>query len=94
VSSDQIAQSKKQQQAISRAFEGACEELGIGLLSLDAWKREKLARLILSLVGKGEVDGAALQRLAVTEYKNANAESSLSADYRESPGCRAYVPEK
>jgi hypothetical protein len=79
VSRDQISQSKKHQQTISRAFEGACEELRIGMLSLDAWKREQLALLILSLVAQGELDGAALQRRAVSEYKNANSESSSTA---------------
>jgi hypothetical protein len=79
MSMDQIARSKKQQQAISRAFEGACEELGIGLLSLDAWKRERLAQLILSFVDKGEFDAAALQKHAVAQYKNVGAESSSTA---------------
>ena len=76
---DQITQSKKQQQAISRAFEGACKELGIGLLSLDAWKRERLAQLILSFAEKGVFDAAALQKDAVTQYKNAGDESSSTA---------------
>ena len=79
MSPDQITQSKKQQQAISRAFEGACKELGIGLLSLDAWKRERLAQLILSFAEKGVFDAAALQRDAVTQYKNAGDESSSTA---------------
>ena len=79
MSPDQITQSKKQQQAISRAFEGACKELGIGLLSLDAWKRERLAQLILSFAEKGVFDAAALQKDAVRQYKNAGDESSSTA---------------
>ena len=33
VSSNQISQTKKQQRAISRAFDGACDELGFACLA-------------------------------------------------------------
>jgi hypothetical protein len=75
VSTYQISQTKKQQRAISRAFDGACDELGIGMLGLDVWKREQLAQLILRLAGKGEIDSATLQRWAVTQFENTNAEN-------------------
>jgi hypothetical protein len=77
VSSNPIGQTKKQQRAISRAFDGACEELGIGMLGLDVWKREQLAQLILCLVDdQGELDSDALQRRAVIKFLSANAENS------------------
>ena len=77
VCSNPIGQAKKQQRAISRAFDGACEELGIGMLGLDVWKREQLAQLILCLVDdQGELDADALQRRAVIQFMSANAEDS------------------
>jgi hypothetical protein len=77
VNSYQISQTKKQQLAISRAFDGACDELGISMLGLDVWKREQLAQLILRLVDdQGELDSAALQRRAVIQFTSANAENS------------------
>ena len=77
VSAYQISRTKKQQRAISRAFDGACDELGIGMLGLDVWKREQLAQLILRLVDdQGELDSAALQRRAVIQFTSANAEDS------------------
>ena len=79
MNTDQFGQAKKQQRAISRAFEGACEELGLGLGSLDVWKREQLAQLILQRVGKDEFDSDALQRCAVSQFKDANAENSSMA---------------
>ena len=75
----QISQTKKQQRAISRAFEGACDELSIGMLGLDVWKREQLAQLILRLVGEGEIDSVTLQRRAVAQFENANAENSSTS---------------
>jgi hypothetical protein len=79
VSAYQISQTKKQQRAISRAFDGACDELGIGMLGLDVWKREQLAQLILRLAGKGEIDSAALQRRAVTQFENTKAKNSSTS---------------
>lgn len=55
----------------------ACDELGIGMLGLDVWKREQLAQLLLRLVDdKGELDSAALQRRAVIQFMSANADNS------------------
>ena len=52
-----------------RAFDGACEELGLGAFSLDVAKRERLAREMERLVCKGERDPAVLQRTAVSQLK-------------------------
>ena len=51
-----------------RAFNMACEELAIGILSLDESKRERLAQGIERLVCKGERDPLVLQRRAVLHY--------------------------
>jgi hypothetical protein len=55
--------------AAQRAFTGACEELAIGVLSLDEAKRERLAHEIERLVYKGARDPALLQRHAVANFK-------------------------
>jgi hypothetical protein len=68
---------KKKQAAVTRAFEAACDELGIGLLGLDVWKRERVAYLILRLSNAGELDSSVLQRTAVTQFKEAGSRSSL-----------------
>ena len=52
-----------------RAFTGACEELAMGVLSLDEAKRERLAQEIERLVYKGARDPALLQRHAVENFK-------------------------
>ena len=52
-----------------RAFDGACEELGLGGFSLDVAKRERLAHEMERLVCKGERDPVVLQRIAVSQFK-------------------------
>ena len=79
VSSSKFKQKKAQQRAISRAFDGACHELGISMLGRDVWKRERLAQLILRLVSdEGKLDSAALQKRAVVEFISGAAENSSS----------------
>ena len=46
----------EQMLALSYAFDAACRDLGIGEGSLDVAKREKLARVVLGFVRKGETD--------------------------------------
>ncbi len=52
-----------------RAFNRACEELAIGVLSLDVPKRERVAQVVERLVCKGERDPLVLQRRAVSHFK-------------------------
>ena len=52
-----------------RAFTRACEELAIGILSLDESKRERLEQVIERLVCKGERDALVLQRRAVSHFR-------------------------
>jgi hypothetical protein len=56
--------------ALCAAFDSACEELGIGELSLDVPKRERVAQLILAFVCKGEHDVDVLHRRAVFHFSN------------------------
>ncbi len=51
------------------AFNMACEELAIGVLSLDESRRERLVQVIERLVCKGERDPLVLQRRAVLHYR-------------------------
>lgn len=44
---------KERQRAITDAFEAASDELGIGMGSLEVWKRETLAQIILELANEG-----------------------------------------
>jgi hypothetical protein len=52
-----------------RAFNRTCEELAIGVLSLDVPKRERVAQVVERLVRKGERDPLVLQRRAVSHFK-------------------------
>ncbi len=70
VNTDHIDQARASQRAISQAFDGACEELDLGLGSLDVWKRERLAQLILQLVEEGEADSDVLQKSAVSRFRH------------------------
>jgi hypothetical protein len=60
----------EQMLALSYAFDAACRDLGIGEGSLDVAKREKLARVILRFVRKGETDIDVLHRRAVIHLRN------------------------
>jgi hypothetical protein len=75
---------KKKQTAVTRAFEAACDELGIGLFSLDVWKRERVADLILRLANAGELDSSVLQRTAVTQFRDAGGSLNETAEPRAS----------
>ena len=79
MSSSKLILKKAQQRAISRAFDGACHELGIGMLGRDVWRRERLAQLILRLVNdEDKLDSAALQKRAVVEFNSGAPEDSSS----------------
>jgi hypothetical protein len=60
----------EQMLALSYAFDAACRDLGIGEGSLDVAKREKLARVILGFVRKGETNIDVLHRRAVIRFRN------------------------
>lgn len=56
--------------AFGIALEGACDDLGIGISSLDVSKRERIAALILGFIRKGEGNAEALRRRAVLHFTN------------------------
>jgi hypothetical protein len=52
------------------AFDAACQELDIGIKSLDVPMRERLVACILKIARQGERDANALQRRAVLYFQN------------------------
>ena len=56
--------------SLRRVFDAACDELGIGMHSLDVVLRERLVQCILRLARQGEVKPEALQRRAVLYVRN------------------------
>jgi hypothetical protein len=60
---------KARQVAIAAAFDGAAEELGIGMGSLDVWKRELLARIVVEFAPKYGADSDALQSLSAARFR-------------------------
>jgi hypothetical protein len=68
---------------VDLALAGACEELGLGLGSLDVAKRERLARFLHRAVQEGELNAIALQRRAVIFFNNTTAEEALAHTGRE-----------
>jgi len=55
---------------LRRAFDAACQELGIGIEGLDVPKRERLVECIIRLARQGESNVDALQKRAVLYVKN------------------------
>ena len=55
---------------LRRVFDAACDELGIGVHSLDVALRERLVQCILRLARQGELNPEALQKRAVLYVRN------------------------
>jgi hypothetical protein len=64
--------------SLKLAFDGACEDLSIGVLSLDQPKRERLAHVLQRLVLQGERDATVLRRRALLHFKNCVDHSGVS----------------
>ena len=58
--------------ALCRAFDNACLELSIGVLSVDRAKRERLGCILERLIVKGERDPRVLHRRAVMLFKHSS----------------------
>jgi hypothetical protein len=58
------------------AVQRACDELGLGELSLDVAKREQVAQSILEFVYSGEENIDVLHRRAVIRFRNTFSESA------------------
>jgi len=65
--------------ALGVAFESACEDLGIGISSLDVSKRERIARLILGFIAKGEGNPEVLRRRVVLHFRKYASAHRLNA---------------
>jgi hypothetical protein len=59
---------REQQLGLTRSYEAACTELGLGTGSLDVWKKERLARICEALAGAGDLDWASVTRAAVSAF--------------------------
>jgi hypothetical protein len=65
---DNLAQTRHQQLVLTRAFETASDELGIGPGSLDVWKSERLGQILDCLAHAGVWDADALAKKAVASF--------------------------
>jgi len=63
-----LAQVRNQQLALSRAFEFARRELGIGCGSLEVWRSELLGRILSALAREEDWDPDTLARKAVDRF--------------------------
>ena len=59
---------RNRQLIVTRAFEGACEKLGIGLGSLDVWRRELVTQIVQDCAAAGDVPLETLQARIVSEF--------------------------
>jgi hypothetical protein len=66
---DNFDQTRHHQLALTRAFEIASEELGIGRGSLDVWKSERLGQILGCLAREGDWDPSRLARKAVAAFR-------------------------
>ena len=76
---DNFDQTRHHQLALTRAFEIASEELGIGGGSLDVWKSERLGQILDCLAREGDWDPSHLARKAVASFRIQSA-PDLPAD--------------
>jgi hypothetical protein len=59
--------------SLRRVFDAACDDLEIGVHSLDIALRERLVQCILRLARQGESNAGALQKRAVLYVRNTEA---------------------
>jgi hypothetical protein len=65
---EEIASIRNRQLIVRRAFEGACQHLGIGLGSLDVWRRERVAQIVEHCAAAGDVPLETLQPEIVDQF--------------------------
>jgi hypothetical protein len=63
-----LAASREQQLTLTRAYEAACTELGIGPGSLDVWKKERLAEILETLARTESLDWASMASKTITAF--------------------------
>jgi hypothetical protein len=76
---DEFAHAREQQLAVTRAFEAACKELGIGEGSMDVWRKERIARLLEAFAHTKGLDSAGLARKAVDAFLSEASGSETSS---------------
>ena len=75
---EDLSQVREQQVALTRAYEAACTELGIGAGSLDVWRKEKLAGILEALAGTECLDWASLARKTVAAFRAEPSQKSAN----------------
>jgi hypothetical protein len=65
---DDISFMRHRQLIVTRAFEGACEQLGIGFGSLDVWMRERVSRIVEERAAASDVPLETLQAEVVDQF--------------------------
>jgi hypothetical protein len=63
-----LTATREQQVALTRAFEAACRDLGIGAGSMDVWRKERIARILETLATTEYADWYSLAGKAVTVF--------------------------
>ena len=63
-----LTATREQQVALTRAFEAACRDLGIGAGSMDVWRKERIARILETLAIAEDADWHSLAGEAVTAF--------------------------
>ena len=91
---DDIAQTRHQQLALTRAFEIASEALGIGRGSLDVWKSERLGQILESLAREGDWDPSRRLATKAAATFRAQTTSLLTVEMMMGalPGTARYSP--
>ena len=76
---------RNRQLNVTRAFEGACEKLGIGLGSLDVWRRELVTQIAQDCAAAGDVPLETLQARIVSEFLWSERQRSADQATRDWP---------
>ena len=83
-----LAATREQQLALTRAFDAACTELGIGAGSMDVWRKERLAHILETFAIAEVADWHNLAGKAVTTFL---AEASVPETSPQKKGGDALV---
>ena len=70
------SRARKQQAVLARAFDAVCEELGIGLGSLDVWRRERVGELLATLADAEDFDWRILSAKVVDAFPREDPQRS------------------
>ena len=88
---EDIAFIRNRQRIVTRAFEGACEKLGIGLGSLDVWRRERVSQIAEECAAAGDMPLETLQARIVSGF-GPNVKGRLIFSVCGGEGCLGSLP--